>query len=96
MENSSKNKIRYFPGAGYLVGFAIGSVFAIIFVAVTGVEALIGVMACAVSLPVGFSLEKKFQENEPENKSQEKIFAIVSITLGIIFFALFYFLAKFK
>lgn len=61
MESPEEKKIRLFKGAGYLIGFLTGALFAVLFVAVTGVEALIGAIVAAVSIPLGMGLENKFQ-----------------------------------
>ena len=61
MENPTGKKIKLFKGAGYLIGFFIGSLIAVIFVAISGVEALIGPIVCSVSVPTGMVLEKKFK-----------------------------------
>lgn len=96
MENSNENKNKLFPGAGYLMGFAMGALTGIVFVAITGVEALIGVISCSVALPAGFLLEKKLVAKDQGYKSSLKNFSIGFLALGIIFFALFYFLVKFN
>ena len=59
MEDQIEKKTKFFKGAGYLIGFSIGTVAAVIFVAITGVEALIGAIAAAVTFPVGIVLEEK-------------------------------------
>jgi hypothetical protein len=87
MENHTEKKTKLFKGAGYLIGFLIGTVVAVIFVAITGIEALIGPIAASVSLPAGFALEKKFQGKELENKPKEKNSIIAFLVLGIVFLA---------
>jgi uncharacterized membrane protein len=59
MENQTAKKTILFKGAGYLIGFAIGTVVAVLFVAISGVEALLGAISASVSIPVGYTLEKK-------------------------------------
>ena len=85
MKIPTEKKTKFFKGAGYLIGFSIGAVVAVLFVAITGVEALIGAIAGAVTIPVGISLEEKFQENEPENRSKGKNLIIAFLFLGIVF-----------
>ncbi len=89
MENPRDKKNKFFKGAGYLIGFAIGTAVAVLFAAISGVEALIGAIAAAVSLPVAIGLENKFQGKVPENKSKGKKFLIAPIFLGLAFLALF-------
>jgi uncharacterized membrane protein len=89
MGTSKDKKTKIFNGAGYLIGFAIGTAVAVLFVAISGVEALIGAIAVSISIPLGIGLEKSFQINEPENKSSGKNYAIASIALGLVFLAVF-------
>ncbi len=84
MENSTVKKKNLFKGAGYLIGFLIGTVLAVLFVAITGVEALIGAIAGSVSIPAGIVLEKKIQGKETLSKSKDEQFLIVFLVLGIV------------
>jgi hypothetical protein len=92
MENSSVNKTRIFKGAGYIIGFAIGSITAILFVAITGIEALIGAIAGAVTIPVGMGLEKKFQEKEYEVRAKGDTLLFIFIAVGTIFLGTIFFI----
>ena len=85
MEHSSERKTKLFKGAGYITGFLIGTAVAIVFVAITGIEALIGAIAGAVAIPVGIGLEKRFQEKKSEKdlKGQNVLFVIIAA--GVIF-----------
>ncbi|MEN8138591.1 MAG: hypothetical protein ABFR62_09165 [Bacteroidota bacterium] len=85
-------KAKYFKGAGYLIGFAVGAVVAIIFVALTGINALIGAIAGAIAISTGIILEKKFQGNTVEYKSKERNIFIILIFFGLAMLALFYYL----
>ena len=87
MENPIEKKTRFFKGAGYLMGFFIGTAVAIIFVAITGVEALIGAIAGSVSIPIGIGLENKFHGKEREKSPAEKKFLLVFCGLGILLLA---------
>jgi hypothetical protein len=91
MKKSVERKGKMFKGAGYLIGFAAGAVVAVLFVVLTGVEALIGAIAGAVSFPLGMVLEKRFQnsreETDDKGTSVPFTFLLVGILmLGIIFF----------
>jgi hypothetical protein len=85
MENSSVNKTRIYKGAGYIIGFVTGTITAIAFVAITGIEALIGAIAAAVAIPVGMGLEKKFQANEFKARVYGDNLLFVFIAVGAIF-----------
>jgi len=85
MENSSESNTKFFKGAGYIIGFAIGTITAIVFVAITGIEALIGAIAGAVAVPLGIGLEKRFQGIEYEARSKGSNFLFVFIAVGTIF-----------
>ena len=87
MEHPTEKKIKLFKGAGYLIGFLIGTVVAVLFVAISGVEALIGAIAAAVSIPAGIGLEEKFQVKEPENRSKGNNLKIAFLVLGLVFLA---------
>ena len=88
MENSTNKKNYLFKGAGYLTGFLIGTIVAVLFVAITGIEALIGAVAALVSIPAGIVLENKFQGKVAENKSKYEQFTVTFLILGIIFLAM--------
>ena len=62
MENPTHKKIKLFNGAGYLIGFLIGTIVAVLFVAISGVEALIGAIAGSVSIPIGIGWRTNFTE----------------------------------
>ena len=83
MDDQTKQKTRLFDGAGYLAGFVLGTLAAILFVAITGLEALIGAMAASLSIPAGMGLEKWLKGGNPENNSARKLLIIFSIS-GII------------
>ena len=87
MQNLTEKKSKFLKGAGYLMGFFIGTVVAIIFVAITGVEALIGAIAGTVSIPIGIGLENKFHGKEREKSPAEKKFLWVFCGLGILLLA---------
>lgn len=87
MENPTEKKIKLFKGAGYLIGFFIGSLIAVIFVAISGVEALIGPIVCSVSVPTGMVLENKFQGKAPEKNLKVEIITIAFLMLGFAFLA---------
>jgi uncharacterized membrane protein len=87
MQNLTEKKTRFFKGSGYLIGFFIGTAVAIIFVTITGVEALIGARAGIVSIPLGIGLENKFHGKEREKSPAEKKFLLVSCGLGILLLA---------
>ena len=87
MENPIEKKSKFFKGAGYLIGFFIGTAVAIIFVAITGVEALIGAIAGSVSIPIGIGLENKLHGKEREKSPAEKKFLLVFCGLGILLLA---------
>jgi hypothetical protein len=84
MEQTSERKTKIFKGAGYITGFLIGTAIAIVFVALTGIEALIGAVAAAFALPVGMALEKKFQAKKTEKETKEHNLLFVFITVGVI------------
>lgn len=88
MENPIEKKTIFFKGAGYLIGFFIGTVTAVIFVAITGVEALIGAIAGAVAIPAGIVLEEKLQGKERDSSSKGKSLLIAFLVLGLVFFAI--------
>ena len=85
MENPIEKKTIFFRGAGYLIGFFIGTVTAVIFVAITGIEALIGAIAGAVAIPAGIVLEEKLQGKERDSSAKAKSSLIAFIVLGIVF-----------
>jgi hypothetical protein len=82
MKDPAQNKTRLFKGAGYLIGFLIGTVVAVSFVAITGMEALIGAMAAAVALPSGAVLEQKIQGKAPGNKRSGRNLSLVFMAIG--------------
>lgn len=88
MKNLIQKKIKIFKGAGYLIGFLFGTATAVLFVAITGVEALIGAIAASVSIPAGMVLEQKFQRKEAATKSGTGKFLITFLALGIVLFVL--------
>lgn len=88
MENHTEKKTKLSKGAGYLIGFLIGTVVAVLFVAITGIDAFIVAFAAAVSIPAGIVFEKKLQGKEPENKSKEERFTVTFLVLGIVFLAM--------
>lgn len=88
MKDPAQNKTRMFKGAGYLIGFLIGTLVAVSFVAITGMEALIGAMAAAVALPSGAVLEQKIQGKAPVNKHYLGNLAMVFLALGTLLFVL--------
>jgi len=88
MKNQIEKKIKIFKGAGYLIGFLLGTAIAVLFVAMTGVEALIGAIAAAVSIPAGMVLEQKFQGKDAATKSGTGKFLIAFLALGILVFVL--------
>jgi hypothetical protein len=88
MKNQIGGKIKLFKGAGYLIGFLFGTATAVLFVVITGVEALIGAIAASVSIPAGLVLEQKFQRKEAATKSGTGKFIIAFLALGIAFFVL--------
>lgn len=96
MENLTESRTKKFKGAGYLIGFVIGSLVAILFVAITGIEALIGAIAGAIAIPLGIALEKKFQGQNAETKPGNKLFFISFLLLGIASLTLFLYLNYFK
>jgi hypothetical protein len=87
MENQVEKKTRFFKGAGYLIGFLMGTAAAVLFVAISGVEALIGAIAASVSIPAGIALEEKFQGKGSENRSKGKTLIIAFLVLGFVFLA---------
>ena len=76
-----------FKGAGYLAGFILGSAAAIVFVAITGVEALIGAVAASISIPAGIGFEKLFNRGNPADCSTRKLLLAFSF-FGIAVLAL--------
>ena len=70
-----------------MIGFLIGASLAIIFVAITGVDALIGAIAASVSIPLGFGLENKLHGKEPEKSPAAKKFLLAFCVLGILLLA---------
>lgn len=91
MKNLIEKKIKIFKGAGYLIGFLLGTAIAVLFVAVTGVEALIGAIAASVSIPAGMFLEQKLQGKNVAGNSGNGKFLIAFLALGIAFFVLIVF-----
>ena len=88
MKNQIEKKIKIFKGAGYWAGFFIGTIVAVIFVAITGVEAVIGAIAASISIPAGMVLEQKFQGKDAATKSGTGKFLIAFLALGILVFVL--------
>ncbi len=88
MENPIEKKTIFFKGAGYLIGFLIGTVTAVIFVAITGVEALIGAVAGAVAIPASILLEEKLQGKERDSNSKGRSLLIAFLVLGVAFLAM--------
>jgi hypothetical protein len=88
MKDAFERKIRLPKGAGYLIGFVMGASVAVGFVAITGVEALIGAVAASISFPVGLLLEQKIQGKEVEISPAAKILSVVFLLLGIVFFTI--------
>jgi hypothetical protein len=86
MEKQTKQKTSLFNGAGYLAGFILGTAAAILFVALTGVEALIGAIAASLSIPAGLCFEKMLKGAKPAAHSTWKMLMAFSI-FGILLLA---------
>ena len=66
----------------------MGAAVAVGFVAITGVEALIGAFAASVAFPVGFFLEQKFQGKKSDISPPGKKLSVAFLVLGAIIFTL--------
>ncbi|MFH4966430.1 hypothetical protein V8G69_15620 [Gaetbulibacter sp. M235] len=90
MENLSQNQSKIFKGAGWLLGALLA------IVADLAVFSLSDSLAAAVSaaLPIqffaGFSLEKKFQEDNKQVDTKKTKMMISSLLFGFIIFLAIY------
>mgnify|MGYP007089983046 CR=1 FL=1 len=87
---------RFFKGAGMLMGFAFAIVAGALIYWFTGNIAASVPLIAAFGVPIGISLEKKFQcEPEKINNPKTKKYYLLAILVGVVFLLGFYFLVKF-
>ena len=93
MDKHEKQKTGIFQGAGYLIGFLLGTVAGILAVMLTGIHGIIGAVAAAVAVPSGLLLERKFRNEAAENgKAGSKGYTLLLI-FGLILFLICFFMA---
>ena len=86
MEKNENEKPVAFRGAGVLLGLIIGSVVGIIVSVLTGITGIIGAVAGSIAVPVGLSLETKFQGGQIKHTRKSLVMYILLLLLGVLIF----------
>ncbi|HKK42876.1 MAG TPA: hypothetical protein VJ963_10740 [Bacteroidales bacterium] len=86
MEKSENGKQIAFKGAGILLGLIIGSVAGIVISVLTGITGIIGAVAGAIAVPLGLSLENRFQGGHIKHSKKSMLAYIFLILSGLLVF----------
>jgi uncharacterized integral membrane protein len=95
MENLSNNELRFFKGAGWLLGLAVSIVGALVVFALSDSFAAAISAAIPIGIFSGISLEQKFQREVGQVETKKTKMMISSLLFGIIIFVGFYIIQHF-
>jgi predicted permease len=94
MKNSKSINPRSLKGTGYIIGAIIGIVAAITAFVFTENIAISIPLFAGLSIPLGMSIEQKFQDQAKEKDPRTKKLLIALIVVGVLLF-LTIFISKF-
>lgn len=93
MKTSEIKSLKFFKGAGYLIGFAMALVGAIVVFVLSGNFAAAISAALPIGVGWGLGIERKFQATVEDRNPLNLKPMLVFLSLGLlIFFALYIFL----
>ncbi len=96
MKNSVHKNLGIFKGAGWLSGFALAIVGAIVVFTLSNNFAAAISAAIPIGVGMGISMEKKFQQKTQSVNPQKTKRMIGLLSLGILIFVALYFFATYN